>query len=71
MTQASCLLSVLSWRSSGQKSGSPFPYKFPRHPCQVGIYKDLSPNLLVSKSGLLIKSPRLEISDLRNYFTKI
>ena len=47
MTQASCLLSVLSWRSSGQ----------PRHPCQVSIYKDLSPNLLVSKSGLLIKSP--------------
>ena len=61
MTQASCLLSVLSWRSSGQ----------PRHPCQLSIYKDLSPNLLVSKSGLLIKSPRLEISDLRNYFTKI
>ena len=54
MTQASCLLSVLSWRSSGQ----------PRHPWQVSIYKDLSPNLLVSKSGLLIKSPRLEISDL-------
>ena len=35
------------------------------------IIEDFNNNKCNNKSGLLIKSSRLEISELRNYFSKI
>ena len=46
-------------------------YGYPRWSSQILRTERSSPQSNNNKSGLLIKSSRLEISELRNYFTKI